>query len=95
MNIEHLKLTIFAALLGNVSKNVRALAFDFTDTKIIIYGYLDNKPCDDDYESVDIIITEIMSTCSDFTEQDIILTESHQPVERLPSYKGWVFVRKE
>lgn len=95
MNIEHLKLTIFSALLGNVGKNVRALAYDFTDTKIIVYGYLDNKPCDDDYESIDIIITEIMSSCPDFTEQDIILTEFHQPVEGLPSYKGLIFVRKE
>ncbi len=95
ININQLKLTIFSALLGNIGENIRALAFDFTDNKIIMYGYLDQEPCDDDYESIDIAITEIMSSYSNFTNQDILLIESHEPIGTLPSHKGWVFVRKE
>jgi len=95
MNVEHLKLTIFTALMGNVGNNTRALAFDFTDSKIVIYGYLDHEPRDDDYESIDIIITEIISSYPCFINQEIILVESHEPIGTLPCYKGWVFVRKE
>jgi hypothetical protein len=95
MNIESLKLTIFTAFLGNIGRNIRALAYDFSDSKITIYGYLDNEPDSDDYESIDIAITEIMSSYSNFISQDIILIESQEPVGKLPSYKGWIFVRKE
>ena len=95
MNIENLKLTIFTAFLGNIERNIRALAYDFTDSKMTIYGYLDNEPDEDDYESIDIAITEIISSYSNFTSQNIILTKSQEPVGKLPFYKGWIFVRKE
>jgi hypothetical protein len=95
MNVENLKLTIFTAFLGNIGKNIRALAYDFTNSKIVIYGYLDKEPSGDDYESIDIAITEITSSYSNFISQDIILIESHDLIGKLPFYKGWIFVRKE
>ncbi|MBC1340075.1 hypothetical protein IA938_01555 [Listeria welshimeri] len=95
MVMKNLKFTIYTAFLGNIGKNIRALAYDFTESEIIIYGYLDCTPNDMDYESIDMAITEIISSYPNFTSQNIILSESYEPIGKLPFYKGWIFARKE
>ncbi|PWC11813.1 hypothetical protein B4923_13415 [Brenneria roseae subsp. americana] len=95
MNMKDLKLTIFNSLLGNVNNNVRALAYDYYDNKIIILGYLDTDPDDDDYEVIDIAISEIMASYPDLESQEINLVKSYEPIGKLKSYQGWVFVRNE
>ncbi|MFP1726124.1 hypothetical protein [Lonsdalea quercina] len=93
--MNDLKLIIFNSLLGNVNKNFRALAYDFFDKKIVIYGYLDTEPDDDDYEIIDVAVSEIMASCPDLESQEINLVKSCEPVGKLNCYKGWVFVRNE
>ncbi|AOR63405.1 hypothetical protein KU73_23335 [Pectobacterium wasabiae] len=95
MNMQNLKLIIFNSLLGNVNKKVRSLAYDYYHNKIIIYGYLDAEPDDDDYEAIDIAISEIMSSCPNLEYQEINLVKSCDPIGTLNPYKGWVFVRRE
>ncbi|MDK9444809.1 hypothetical protein WCU81_20215 [Pectobacterium atrosepticum] len=91
--MNELKLIIFNSLLGNVNENVRALAYDFFDKKIIMYGYLDTEPDDD--EIIDVAVSEIMASCPELENQEINLVKSCEPVGKLNSYKGWVFVRYE
>lgn len=49
MNANNLKLVVFTRFLGAIANNVRAVAFEFNDETIFIYGYLDIEPKDEDY----------------------------------------------
>ncbi|MCG8707907.1 hypothetical protein JHU04_001105 [Brenneria sp. 4F2] len=95
MIMKNLKLTIFHALLGHINKNVRALAYDYCDSKITIQGYLDTEPVDDDYEVMDIVISEIMASYPEIKNQEIKLLRTSQPIGKLCGHKGWVFIRNE
>jgi hypothetical protein len=44
---------------------------------------------------IDAAITEIMASCQRFTRQNIDLIKTDEPIGKLRSYKGWVFVRYE
>ncbi|WP_332604379.1 hypothetical protein [Acinetobacter sp. ESBL14] len=95
MNANNLKLVVFKSFLGAIANNVRAVAFDFNDETIFIYGYLDVEPKDEDYEIIDIAVTEIMAAYPQFLKQKIYLEKSEKPIGKLLSYKGWVFCRYE
>ena len=53
---------MISAFLGAITPHVRAIAYDYTEGTIVIYGYLDSNPTDEDYETIDIVITEIMAS---------------------------------
>ena len=93
--MNELKLIIFNSLLGNINKNVRALAYDVVDKKIILYGYLETDPDDYDYEIIDIAVSEIMASYPELESQEINLIKSYEPIGKLSFYQGWVFVRNE
>lgn len=95
MDVKDLKLTIFNSFLGAIANNVRAIAYDFTSDTILIYGYLDEEPKEDDYEIIDNAVTEIMASCPQFLKQEITLQQSNQPFGKLNYYKGWIFCRYE
>ncbi|OTG79761.1 hypothetical protein B9T33_10955 [Acinetobacter sp. ANC 5054] len=95
MDATNLKLIIFNSFLGAIANNIRAIAYDFTSDTILIYGYLDVVPEEDDFEIIDNAVTEIMSSCPEFLKQEINLKQSNQPFGKLNSYKGWVFCRYE
>lgn len=95
MNNSDLKLAVFISLLGAVVKDMRAIAYDYSETSISIYGYLDREPEENDYNVIDIAITEIMASYPNFLYQNIKLIKSDDPIGKLESYKGWVFARYE
>ncbi|WP_254050365.1 hypothetical protein [Myroides sp. N17-2] len=74
---------------------MRAIAYDYTEDTIVIYGYLDSIPTDEDYETIDIAITEIMASLPNILFQEIVLTNTTALVSELKHYKGWFYIRKE
>lgn len=95
MNDSDLRLTIFISFLGAIGKDIRALAYDYTNNTFNIYGYLDREPIDADYETIDIAVSEIMASYPHFQYQNIKLVKSNDPIGKLASYKGWIFIRHE
>lgn len=95
MQIKNLKLSIFNAFLGHIGEGVRAIAFDNTDSTIIIYAYFNRNPGEDDYEIIDMAVTEILANNPQFQNQKIVMSENHSPIGNLNAYKGWIFIRFE
>jgi hypothetical protein len=95
MSVYNLKLTIFEAFLGAINDGLRAISFDYNDEKIVIYGYYDREPNDEDYEVIDIAVTEILASNPHFQNQEIILKYSNEPRSKLNFHKGLVFLRYE
>jgi len=95
MNDVDLKLVVFSSFLGAVRDGVRAIAYDYSGDLISIYGYMNRQPDEDDYDAIDIAVTEIMASCPQFSRQKIEFVKTDDPVGKLNSYKGWVFVRYE
>ncbi|OMG71368.1 hypothetical protein [Burkholderia ubonensis] len=95
MNENDFKLIVFSSFLGAIRNGVRAIAYDRCGSTISIHGYLDRTPDDEDYGVVNMAISEIMASCPSLTRQKIELLGTDEPIGRLNSYKGWVFVRHE
>lgn len=95
MRPNELKLIIFESFLGAITAEVRAIAYDYNEDTIIIHGYFDSLPNENDYEIIDIAVTEIMASCPFFTKQQIHLSQSGEPIGNLSYYKGWIFLRYE
>lgn len=95
MNKENLLPILHAAFLGAIATNVRAIAFDYNINTIFIYTYIDKIPNEEDYEIIDIAVTEIMASLPVILYQKIKILETYEPIGKLESYKGWIFVRYE
>lgn len=95
MNNINIKLSIHRAFLGQIRKNIRAIAYDYTNICIFIYAYFDIKPTDKDYEIIDCAVTEIVADFPQLLSQKITLTQTNDPIKSLKAYKGWIFIRYE
>jgi hypothetical protein len=95
MNPDKLKLALYPSLLGAIDTDVRAIAYNYIDSRIELYVYLDRVPKDNDYEVIDIAVTEVMSAFPEILFQKIEIIENHDPVGKLKFYQGWLFVRYE
>ena len=96
MNVQNLKLIVHNAFLGAIEKDVRAIAFDYINNNtIVIYVYIDRKPYSEDYEIIDMAVTEIMAAIPNILYQKIEILETKEPIGKLKSYKGWIFIRYE
>jgi hypothetical protein len=59
---DWLILTIWRPLLGEIYPNIRAIVVSFNEDKcLLIRYYLDRKPIEMDYESIEVLATEISS----------------------------------
>ena len=95
MEVYQLKLTLHFVLLGAIDVDVRAIAYNYINNRIELYVYLNRTPKDDDYEIIDIAITELIASFPEILSQKIEITEEHKPIGKLNSYQGWIFVRYE
>jgi hypothetical protein len=93
--IKDIKLNIYHSFIGHIDKDVRAIAYKYYKNKIEIYVYLDRKPNENDYEIIDMAITEIMATDPTIKEQKIEIIETHETISKLNFYDGWLFCRYE
>ena len=95
MEISQFKLALHSALLGAIDVDVRAIAYNYINYRIELYVYLDRVPKDNDYEIIDIAISEIMASVPEILSQKIEIIEEHKPIGKINSYQGWLFVRYE
>ncbi|MDR0229957.1 MAG: hypothetical protein LBI72_12980 [Flavobacteriaceae bacterium] len=95
MKQEDVLLAMIPAFFGVIDTHIRAIAYDYTEDTIALYVYLSSIPTEDDYEAVDISITEIMASLSNLKYQHITITQDLRPISELNAYKGWFYVKKQ
>lgn len=57
----HLQLSLQLALLGEVTPNLYAVTAGFRDDQVIIVGYYNEPPSEDDVEHLQYVSTEVAS----------------------------------
>lgn len=94
-NIKRLKLSIQSALLGAITANMRNIAIDINENKIILYFFINGEISDDDRENISIIETEIIADFEDEFDIESIIKRIDSP-ELIVLERGYsVFQRKE
>ena len=95
---DWLRVCFQRALLGGVYPSIRKIAASLSDDKeLLVVYYLDCEPSEDDFENIEILLTELSS----FTTRDQIRTASSQcifstdPIGKLDSLHGTIYSRKE
>ncbi|SHL73577.1 hypothetical protein [Myroides odoratimimus] len=92
---QDILLAMIPAFLGVIDHHIRAIAYDYTEDTISIYIYTSTVPTEEDYETIDIAVTEIMASLPQLLYQHIEIVQHTAPIRELNCYKGWFFVRKE
>ena len=60
---------ICAALIGEIYPEIRAIVVGFSEeNELLIRYYLDREPIEDDYDSVDMLISEVLANTSSASE---------------------------
>lgn len=95
MKNQDILLAMIPAFFGVVDNYFRAIAYNYTEDTISIYVYLSTVPTEDDYESIDSAITEIMASLPLLKYQHIEIIQDLRPIRELNTYKGWFYVKKE
>ena len=62
MKTLDLKLALFNSFIGNITKNIISITYEYVDPRITIHATTEPAPSDEDYEGIDIAITELMSS---------------------------------
>jgi hypothetical protein len=86
------------ALLGEVYPNIRAIAIKLTNNRVInIRYYLDREPTNDDYESVDMVASNLEASMplGYFKELNTECVFSNDPISELDSLNGFYYARRE
>ncbi|WP_291721668.1 hypothetical protein [Bernardetia sp.] len=78
--------------LGAVNDNVVAIAFDYDEGNLFTYVYLKTIPTDEDFEIVDIAVTETIAHLPKITYEKIYLEKKCQGF-RMREHQGWFFMR--
>ncbi|WP_455936375.1 hypothetical protein [Pantoea ananatis] len=93
--IKRLKLSMQSALLGAVTENMRNIAVDIYENKILLYFFIDGEIKDDDKENISIIEAEVMADFEDDFDIETIIKRIDCP-EKIILGQGYsVFQRKE
>ncbi|PQL00129.1 hypothetical protein CG435_13745 [Pantoea ananatis] len=93
--IKRLKLSMQSALLGAVAENMRNIAVDIYENKILLYFFIDGEIKDDDKENISIIEAEVMADFEDDFDIETIIKRIDCP-EKIILGQGYsVFQRKE
>jgi len=97
---DWLIVTLCRALLGEIYPSIRCIAIKYTEEKILfIRYYLDRAPTDMDYESMEVLATDI----SVETGLDLNLIKgieidcqfSSSPIGKIDPLDGFVYARRE
>ncbi|MBN1089202.1 hypothetical protein [Pantoea sp. 1B4] len=62
-----------SALLGAVTENMRNIAVDIYENKILLYFFIDGQVQDDDKENISIIETEVIADFEDDFDIETII----------------------
>lgn len=93
--IKRLKLSMQSALLGAVTENMRNIAVDICENKILLYFFIDGQIQDDDKENVSTIETEVIADFEDDFDIEAIIKRIDYPEPIILGQGYSVFQRKE
>ncbi|KDA93465.1 hypothetical protein [Pantoea agglomerans] len=93
--IKRLKLSMQSALLGAVTENMRNIAVDIYENKILLYFFIDGQVQDDDKENISIIETEVIADFEDDFDIETIIKRIDCPEPIILGQGYSVFQRKE
>nr|WP_321442954.1 colicin [uncultured Cohaesibacter sp.] len=100
MNLpEWLVFWVWQALLGEIYPEIRAIALRFSpDKELLIRYYVDRNPTEDDFESIQCVVTNILAHTSS-NDQIISVDEeviySTDRISDLDVLDGLVYARRE
>lgn len=94
MKTLDLKLALFNSFIGNITKNIISITYEYVDYEIIIYATTELDPSDEDYEGIDIAITELMSSQPDIKQQNINIEKFNGIIGEISPHSGFIFLRK-
>lgn len=96
---EQILLSLQSALLGEIYNSIRAIVFKYeaNNRYFLLRYYLDREPNDDDFENVEIVITEFISNFkfTDFNKTKAECKHTTLPLSHLDIMDGIVYCRKE
>lgn len=96
---EQILLALQSALIGQIYHQIRAIVFKYEANKrcFLLRYYLNREPNDDDFENIEIVITEFISNFK-FTDFERTKGECYYTTLLLPNIDvmdGIVYCRKE
>ncbi|EBE9927999.1 hypothetical protein L6N32_004703 [Salmonella enterica subsp. enterica serovar Poona] len=94
-NIKRLKLSIQSALLGAITENMRNIAVDISENKIILYFFINGEITEDDKENISIIETEVIADFEDKFDIESVIKRVDYPESIILERGCSVFQRKE
>ncbi|AWK43210.1 colicin [Photorhabdus laumondii subsp. laumondii] len=97
---DELFIWVSKALLGEIYPAIRAIAVGFNNEKklLTLRYYLDREPTEEDYESLDIVIANILahtSSNNDIRGVNDEVVFSTNPFRDLDSLSGFIYIRRE
>jgi hypothetical protein len=89
------KLSLQRALLGAIYPSIRGIAFGYDGLKkLTLVCYLDREPNDEDKENLSDISGYVLGDI-EFEQVEEICLFDMKSGNKLNSFKGWVYFRKE
>ncbi|MEL4013207.1 hypothetical protein [Dryocola clanedunensis] len=93
--LKRLKLSMQSALLGAITQNMRNIAVDIVDDKIMLYFFIDGEVRRDDEENISIVETEVIADFEDNFDIETIIKRLDYPEPIILKQGCSVFLRKE
>ena len=83
------------ALLGEIYSHIIAIAIKYDDQSLLIRYYLDRNPIDFDYESIEVVATNLDATSKNlFTKLDVECVFYSGQLNMMDSLDGFFYVKR-
>ena len=96
---QELYLWVFGALVTEIYPEIRAIAIRFSETnELLLRYYLDREPIEFDYDSIDMVMSEILantSSAKDITHYEIECIFTEEDMKELDRLDLFVYARRE
>ncbi|AVB18207.1 colicin [Pseudomonas avellanae] len=95
---DWLILCVWRALIGEIYPSIRAIALSLTDDRtLLIFCYLDRQPRDFDWESLEVVATNISASAGQdkILRIDLECKYDSDPIGSLKRFGGFVYCRRE
>lgn len=95
---DWLVLCVWRALIGEIYPAIRAIALSFVDERtLFICYYLDRHPTEFDWESLEVVATNISASVGreKINRIDVECKFSLGPIGSLECFEGFVYCRRE
>ena len=96
---QELYLWVFSALVTEIYPEIRAIAIKFSETnELLLRYYLDREPTEFDYDSIDMVMSEILantSSADDITYHQVECIFTEEDMKKLDRLDLFVYARRE